>query len=816
MNITCEKCKTGYSLDEKLLKPTGTPVRCTQCNHVFTAYPPKKKIEEPSIAKLGSNVPSKDKPPSPNEQGVAAQAKKAVRHQTLTGTSQSEPDTNSPQKQQLAKIETNKVVAVRKVPSRRHTEPPPPLKVPGSKKGAETPKPKVSNQLTRPNRDSTENAENRNAATGDTIGSTGTFPIAPPKTLVDPSEQYNKSTNQSKERDSLVTGDALQTPSDTSAKPSLPPTNSLSSPPSDIEPDFSQVPVLKEENWTDTDARISDHDPEWTSSNSTISSIPPCFDDFDLPKRSRTKMFAILAILLMVGGICAYVAIFQKDLIISQFGQVQDSKKEQKLQTLLLEAREKFLLDTPSDFMQAEKIYRKILSTNENHPQALTALAQMYTVWAQYLWDDFNDSQITPSSDPRVDPDAPLPSGNRKEFEEKLEEARRLASLALKITPKSKNVHLVVAEVERLSGNIIDAQKHLAKGRTQATLQDATYIAALIAISEGQNRSEIIGMLKSVITTTPLLRVLYRLARLQAAEEKTEDSNNSLAQILKLNGKHTAALALRKRLAEGHSVTINTPMALGADTESKGDIDTTAKDDRANNKNTKITSASQVSERGNNTSAKVSDNEDESTMNLDVLLRKAVYAQERGKTADAITLFEKVIVQEPSNIDALSGLGYAYLDRGSYGQAVTKFKRALSANARFGPAVIGMAQTYKSMGQPNEAIKWFKKYINTNPQGRHAGMAQRNLDELIDDSQDATAPNKNTAAATSDISNSPGNLSGSQVEEPTVSPAPSQESQEIKENANPPAPLPTADVEVPATPAPPASPINNNNPDTTQ
>ncbi len=39
MYITCQECDTIYRLDEKLLKPGGSKVRCSQCGHIFVARP---------------------------------------------------------------------------------------------------------------------------------------------------------------------------------------------------------------------------------------------------------------------------------------------------------------------------------------------------------------------------------------------------------------------------------------------------------------------------------------------------------------------------------------------------------------------------------------------------------------------------------------------------------------------------------------------------------------------------------------------------------------------------------------------------------
>lgn len=39
MIITCEACSTQFVLDDALVKPEGSKVRCSKCRHVFTAFP---------------------------------------------------------------------------------------------------------------------------------------------------------------------------------------------------------------------------------------------------------------------------------------------------------------------------------------------------------------------------------------------------------------------------------------------------------------------------------------------------------------------------------------------------------------------------------------------------------------------------------------------------------------------------------------------------------------------------------------------------------------------------------------------------------
>jgi predicted Zn finger-like uncharacterized protein len=39
MIITCEACSVSFNLDESLLKPAGSKVRCSKCKAIFTAFP---------------------------------------------------------------------------------------------------------------------------------------------------------------------------------------------------------------------------------------------------------------------------------------------------------------------------------------------------------------------------------------------------------------------------------------------------------------------------------------------------------------------------------------------------------------------------------------------------------------------------------------------------------------------------------------------------------------------------------------------------------------------------------------------------------
>lgn len=56
MIITCEACNASFKLDENLLKPTGSKVRCSKCSKVFLAYPPAPPEEAEAAIEIPADI----------------------------------------------------------------------------------------------------------------------------------------------------------------------------------------------------------------------------------------------------------------------------------------------------------------------------------------------------------------------------------------------------------------------------------------------------------------------------------------------------------------------------------------------------------------------------------------------------------------------------------------------------------------------------------------------------------------------------------------------------------------------------------------
>ena len=75
MIITCEACNTSFNLDDKMLKATGSKVRCSVCSKVFTAFPQQPPAPEPPAQDVETDAAPETKPgPEPDLAAAAALA----------------------------------------------------------------------------------------------------------------------------------------------------------------------------------------------------------------------------------------------------------------------------------------------------------------------------------------------------------------------------------------------------------------------------------------------------------------------------------------------------------------------------------------------------------------------------------------------------------------------------------------------------------------------------------------------------------------------------------------------------------------------
>ncbi|MCP4600621.1 MAG: tetratricopeptide repeat protein [Proteobacteria bacterium] len=762
MDVRCKNCDTEYSLDETLVSASGTSVRCTKCSEVFKVYQIENQNDTNDrwllrqvggetfpfnrMAKLQqwisegkvspndllsrSGGPWKRLADIPEMEPFFASAtapvsagfpRKDETGEAFAKTEFHEPRTPKSREDTLTKVPMGQAISPQGPGAARQSQvskfgkpatlPPPthinPSKPPGAPTTLQPPPIVVSHPAPQ--------VAPLPQGPGDTL---------PPRPTTDP-----------------------MTRASSIPEVTFPPEEVVSRPIPSDEPDLSQIPAATEDADWDQGDKVEIAEPAWTEKSGALPHYEDEMDPLPIEKRGMGRWIALFIVVFIIGG-GAYIFRFERTRVDNVFSGLLSSAENDRYKKFFDHGREAFLLDSDTYYRQADREFQKVLALEENHAPTLAALAEMYAVWAQYLRDAELDARADVSAAGK-EPEAAKREVERlhREFEEKLVEAARWAEQAIANDPTSQAAHRAMADLKRLRGDLDQAKDHLKKAKADGSDPETEYVAVLLDLETKKPKNELVARLAKVIGDKPLIRAMYRRARILADQGQGPDAKQMLSKLFDLNSDHLRGRDLAARIDEGKPVLLvvsaeaglRTIQDAGPSEDEKVEVASVKEKPAPSAMSAKTPSAGRPSARAAVGGGGGGRGGIESTLN------QAARFQESGQTASAVTLFKNVLERSPSNIDALSGLGYCYLDKGSPGKAIANFRRALGINSSFGPALLGLAETFKRLGQREQALKYYRSYIQSHPNGRQAGMARRNADRLESEigtisSEQATPP----------------------------------------------------------------------------
>jgi tetratricopeptide (TPR) repeat protein len=525
----------------------------------------------------------------------------------------------------------------------------------------------------------------------------------------------------------------------------------------DPELDFSSMPKeVNPEQWHQGKAPDLG-DPAWTERESSVSVRPEVMSGFPPPrKRSLGGWFVLGVILLLTGG-GLYLGLFGTGTLAGLANRFLSNPTESRYQQFYSRGRESFLLDSEvPHYRQADIEFQKVLALNEKHEPTIAALAELHATWAQSVRDTEVDvaADLAPTGGTA---DSRKVDWLRREFELRLSEASRWADQAKLVAPDLPETRRAVAEVLRLRGKFDEASAVLAKGAGQGD-PETRYVRAMVSLDEGNPPESLLPEMDAILAEAPLLRLLYRKARVLASLGREQEARETLNRLFELNPDHLHGRDLLSRLEAKLPVYLkpgdSQQERQGEDAkaieqnpvqgESPPDKDTakaSPKDGPAPTQKPDSGRKTPLKGGGNSPRKRAaSSSGDEVALrggNPDTLLAQAAALQRGGRCADAIPLFELVLELSPTHLDAMCGMAACHRERGSLGQAIALYRRALGVNPVYGPALYGLADSFKAQGQNDQATKYYRQYLSSNPNGRQAEAARRAIESL---SAQPTAP----------------------------------------------------------------------------
>ncbi len=102
-------------------------------------------------------------------------------------------------------------------------------------------------------------------------------------------------------------------------------------------------------------------------------------------------------------------------------------------------------------------------------------------------------------------------------------------------------------------------------------------------------------------------------------------------------------------------------------------------------------------------------------MKARALLQKAGELEKRGQFAEAVSTCQKVLRNEPSNIDALFLLGRAHCQQGQLEAGAELFRKIVTLRPDHGPANSLLGRVLADTGKPQDALPHFERATTTNP-----------------------------------------------------------------------------------------------------
>lgn len=88
---------------------------------------------------------------------------------------------------------------------------------------------------------------------------------------------------------------------------------------------------------------------------------------------------------------------------------------------------------------------------------------------------------------------------------------------------------------------------------------------------------------------------------------------------------------------------------------------------------------------------------------------------QRGRTSEAIAMFEEAIRIEPTAIEARQNLGSVLLDLGRAAEAIPHFEAALKVRPDYPRATFAKGKALAALGQTGEAIEYFNRTLSLQP-----------------------------------------------------------------------------------------------------
>jgi predicted Zn finger-like uncharacterized protein len=425
--------------------------------------------------------------------------------------------------------------------------------------------------------------------------------------------------------------------------------------------------------------------------------FPPAAEGaFDFPRRRRVGGWIVALVLLLAVGVVGWVA--AKPYLFARNAAVTSSPIDGRAQAFLADG-EKALSD--GDLEAAQQNFDKASALAENDTRVLVGEARVASARADVPWlklrllapDAIDETRAT-----------------KAQLDERLARVRKAAEDAIAAAPDDHGAVRAEIDALRLAGRQDAARKYVSKIGGLASQPETAYVLAALDLAEPEP-----------FWTT----VVDRLRSASAGESNAGRARAALVYALAKSGDIAGARAELAKLdafarpypclPNLHALVDRTPAGGPPDRAAAANIpriDVSA-----------LPQARPAPPAGANPAAG-----DEMPGDQSGTMHAASQAIKKGDWSRARRIYEALVSRNPSDSEALAGIGDVERAQGDNAGAIDSYKRALAVNPSYLPALLGVADTQWASGDHANARRAYKDIVDRFPDGSYPSYVKPRAD----------------------------------------------------------------------------------------
>jgi predicted Zn finger-like uncharacterized protein len=435
-------------------------------------------------------------------------------------------------------------------------------------------------------------------------------------------------------------------------------------------------------------------DDELHDGNDVQSVFPQSSEDYyDIPRRRRVGGWVVAFVLLVAVGVVGWV--LAKPYLVAR-NAPSSPRLDSRVQAFLADG-EKAMAE--GDLQAAQEDFGKASVLGEHDPRVLVDEARAAAAAADIPWLKLRLLSADATDEMRA---------TKAQFDESIARARKASDEALSVAPDDYTAVRAKIDVLRLQGAREAARGYISKLGPLGTQPETAYVLAALDLAEPEP-----------FWTT----VIDRLRLAASAENGAARARAALVYAMAKSGDAAGAkgeLARLDALARPYPLLANLH-ALVDKAAPKAAPSASAALSAPHVDVTSLPTAAPPPAGAAAATATTAAERDREGVQGDPSggMHAATAAIKKGDWAHARQIYEALVSRNPSDSEAIAGIGDVQRAQGDTAGAIASYKRALAINPSYLPALLGVADTQWASGDQTSARRSYKNIVDRFPEGTY-------------------------------------------------------------------------------------------------